>query len=284
MRTDLAIEEIKHWISMNAAQELSGAQWWEEKGEDEITVSTVQITTPEGARRLHRPQGRYTTLECPYLRDNCLDIHERIINALTKIWEDFLQPSVSGGLTLVVGLGNRFVSADALGPQVVDQLLVTRHLPEEAIPEEFRHTLAQVAALSPGVMGQTGVETSEMVKALVKQLHAERVIAVDALAAGSLQRLVTTIQICDTGIRPGAGMGNHRRELSYQTLGVPVLAVGVPTVVDIASLSEQPEGEAFYATPKDMDEVMRRLSRMIASSLNRALHHLSPGQLKAYLY
>jgi len=276
MRTDLPIESC-----MNAAKELVGAEW-DQKQEDEITVSTVRITTEEGEERLKRPKGLYVTLECPYIRSNDLEIHERIIDGLTQIWERFLAALNRKKKILVVGLGNRTVIADALGPQVVDKMLVTRHLREQ-LPDEWKEKMSDVSALAPGVMGQTGIESGEIVEALVKAISPDVVIAVDALAAGALERLMTTIQICNTGIQPGAGMGNRRRELSEKTLGVPVIAVGVPTVVDIGDLSENRQ-EAFFATPKDIDVVLKRLSLMIASSMNRALHSLSEEELKAYLY
>lgn len=278
MRTDLAVEAY-----LNMAKEISGVEWLEEEGEDEVVVSTVNITTEEGAERLGRPVGKYVTLECPYLHTNRLDIHERIIDGLTKIWQDFLEPLPKGGSVLVVGLGNRIVTADALGPQVVEQVLATRHIREQ-LPEEWKGNMGVVSALAPGVMGQTGMETGEIVEALVLAVKPDMVIAIDALAAGAISRLVNTIQICNTGIQPGAGMGNRRRELSERTLGVPVLAVGVPTVVDASALTKEEEAEAYYVTPKDMDVVMKRLSLMIASSLNRALHRLSSEELKAYLY
>lgn len=278
MRTDLPIETC-----LSAAEELIGAEWQQEEQEGEITVSTVRIQTDEGAKRLSRPKGMYVTLECPHIRENELEIHERIIDGLTQIWERFLTPLASRRKILVIGLGNRSVIADALGPQVVEQILVTRHIREQ-LPPEWKGRMSEVSALAPGVMGQTGIETGEIVQAVAKAVRPEVVIAVDALAAGALERLVSTIQICNTGIQPGAGMGNRRRELSERTLGVPVLAVGVPTVMDIARLSEDEEGGAFFATPKDMDVVLQRLSLMIASSLNRVLHRLSKEEIKAYLY
>ncbi len=278
MRSDLPIESC-----INAAEELVGAEWEQDKQEDEITVSTVRIQTEEGERRLHRPKGLYVTLECPHIRENQLEIHERIINGLTEIWKRFLEPIEPNGKILIIGLGNREVTADALGPQVVEQILVTRHI-RELLPTEWKAKLSEVSALAPGVMGQTGIETGEIVEGLVEAVKPDAVIAVDALAAGALERLVSTIQICNTGIQPGAGMGNRRRELSMQTLGVPVIAVGVPTVMDIGSLAEGEENEAYFATPKDMDVVLKRVSLMIASSLNRVLHHLSEEELKSYLY
>lgn len=277
-RTDLPIEHC-----LDAATELIGAEWEQENQEDEITVSTVHIKTEEGEKRLRRPKGMYVTLECPHLRENRLDIHERIVNGLVEVWTKFLKPIKNRKKILVVGLGNRDVTADSLGPQVVKQILVTRHI-REHMPEEWKAKMSEVSALAPGVMGQTGIETGEIIESLVKTIKPEAVIAVDALAAGTMERLVSTIQICNTGIQPGAGMGNRRREVSQQTLGIPVIAVGVPTVVDIGSLAENEGGEAYFATPKDMDVIMKRLSLMIASSLNRVLHQLSEEELKAYLY
>ena len=278
MKTDLPIEEC-----LNAAEELSGAEWEPQNQEDEITVSTVRIKTEEGEKRLGRPKGMYVTLECPYIKENRLDIHGRIINGLTEIWKKFLDSVGNKEKILVVGLGNRDVTADALGPQVVGQILITRHI-RERMPEGWRAKLSEVSALAPGVMGQTGIETGEIIESLVKTVKPEVVIAVDALAAGALERLVSTIQICNTGIQPGAGIGNRRRELSQQTLGIPVIAVGVPTVVNIGCLAENEEKNEYFATPKDVDVVMKRLSLMIASSLNRVLHQLSEEELKAYLY
>ncbi len=278
MRSDLPIENC-----INAAEELVGAEWEQDEQEDEITISTVRIQTKEGEKRLHRPKGLYVTLECPHIRENQLEIHERIINGLTEIWKRFLEPINPNGKILIIGLGNREVTADALGPQVVEQILVTRHI-RELLPEDWKAKLSEVSALAPGVMGQTGIETGEIVEGLVEAVKPDAVIAVDALAAGALERLVSTIQICNTGIQPGAGMGNRRRELSQQTLGIPVFAVGVPTVMDIGSLAEGEEHEAYFATPKDMDVVLKRVSLMIASSLNRVLHHLSEEELKSYLY
>ena len=277
MRTDLPIENC-----LNAAEELVGAEWEQETQKDEITVSTVHIKTPEGEKRLGRPKRMYVTLECPHIRENRLDIHERIINGLTEVWKKFLEPIKRKDKILIVGLGNREVIADALGPEVVEQILITRHI-RGRLPKEWKAKLSEVSALAPGVMGQTGIETGEIIESLVKTVKPEAVIAVDALAAGALERLVSTIQICNTGIQPGAGMGNRRRELSQKTLGIPVIAVGVPTVVDIGCLAEGKK-EAYFATPKDMDVVLNRLSLIIASSLNRVLHQLSEEELKAYLY
>ena len=278
MRTDLPIEGC-----LDAAEELMGAEWEQEDQEDEITISTVRIKTDEGVKHLQRPKGMYITLECPHMRENRLDIHERIVDGLVEIWKRILEPLKKKEKILVVGLGNRAVTADALGPQVVEQILITRHIREQ-MPKEWKARLSEVSALAPGVMGQTGIETGEIIEGLVKNVKPELVIAVDALAAGSLQRLVSTIQICNTGIQPGAGMGNRRKEISQQTLGIPVIAVGVPTVVDIGALAEKEEDEVYFATPKDMDVVMKRVSQMIAGSLNRVLHELSQEELEAYLY
>ena len=278
MRTDIVLEEC-----LNMAEEIAGVEWSEQTGEDQVVVSTVRITTPEGAKRLGKPIGKYVTLECPHLRENQLEIHERIITGLTKIWVDFFTDLPKEKEVLIIGLGNRLVTADALGPQVIEKILTTRHI-HAGIPDEWRGELGSVAALAPGVMGQTGIETGEIISALVKATKPHVVIVVDALAAGSIDRLVTTIQIGNSGIQPGAGMGNRRQEISEKTLGIPVLAVGVPTVVDAAALSPAMQGLHYYVTPKDMDFVLQRLSRMIATSLNRALHNLSEEEIKSYLY
>ena len=190
---------------------------------------------------------------------------------------------------LIVGLGNREVIADALGPEVVEQILITRDI-RGRLPKEWKAKLSEVSALAPGVMGQTGIETGEIIESLVKTVKPEAVIAVDALAAGEIGRLGRTVQICDSGIAPGSGVGNDRRPLNREVLGVPVIGVGVPTVVDSATLvwdaleragmTEEgltpvltevlTRGRSFIVAPKDSDEVVALSCRLLAMGLDRA--------------
>lgn len=248
----------------------------EERQEGEIWISRIRITSPEGSKIIGRPEGTYVTIETERLRENDLDIHEKVIDILTQELGKMLSPYKKKEV-LVAGLGNRQVTADSLGPLTVEKVLTTRHV-KETLPKELRKEMGTVSSLAPGVMGQTGIETGEIIFSVVKGIHPAAVIAVDALAAASVERLNTTIQLCDTGICPGAGIGNRRQELSRKTLGIPVLAIGVPTVTDAGTSQE------MYVTTKDMDAVVRRLSRVIATAINRCVHHLEDRELEEYLY
>ncbi len=274
MRTDLAVEARLHKLD-NRSDEIPGVEV-EEFQEQDIWVSRIHIVSPEGAKVIGRPEGTYVTIETERLRENDLELHEKVIDILTQELGKMLSPYKKKDV-LVAGLGNRQVTADSLGPLTVERVLTTRHL-KNSVPRELRNALGTVSSLAPGVMGQTGIETGEIISAVVKEVHPAAVIAVDALAAASVERLNTTIQLCDTGICPGAGIGNRRQELSRGTLGVPVLAIGVPTVTDAG------ESKEVYVTTKDMDAVVRRLSRVIGSAINRCVHRLEDRELEEYLY
>jgi spore protease len=255
-----------------------------------------------------RPVGNYVTIESQSMRRNDIDAHEEVAKVLARKLGK-LKPLKQDAVALVVGLGNWQVTPDALGPKVCAKLLITRHISEDAIPDELVGKVRPVSALAPGVMGITGIETGEIIKGVVERIKPDVVIAIDALAARSSGRINATVQMTDTGVSPGAGMGNKRMVLNEETLGVPVVGLGVPTVVDAATLvndvmdavlttmaREFPKGQSFYnmltelqeedkyslirgilpenmfVTPKDIDAVINRLANIIANALNMALH------------
>lgn len=291
IHTDLALEAKERYEEDNV--EIRGVCIEEEYDkEKDIRTTLVKIETENGARAMGRPQGSYLTLEAPNLSILDEDYHREISEELARQVKKLI-PEKKELTVLVVGLGNRQVTPDALGPDVVDNLKMTRHIILEygmqAMGEQNRY---QVSGLVPGVMAQTGMETLEIVKGVINETRPDVVIAVDALAARSTKRLNRTIQITDTGIIPGSGVGNHRNGLTKETLGVMVIGIGVPTVVDAATIVqdsmekllqtlEEKEKKEFleemippalysmFVTPKDVDETMKRLSYTISEGLNR---------------
>jgi len=289
IRTDLAME------SRDCAEELSGvtSHTYRHDGIEEIQVV---IESEEAARALNKPRGRYITLCHPAI----LHAEARERRALAKAIADTLgQLLPPFGDLMVVGLGNRHMTADALGSRVVESLLVTRHM-MDVTEAELRTRLRGVCAAAPGVLGVTGMETAEMVQGIVERVRPAAVIAIDALAARESGRICTTVQVTDTGIQPGSGVGNHRLGLTKETLGVPVIAVGVPMVVYAAviardalsmllsdvGLPQEEHAQAMDAliakvvqnglgdlvvTPREVDELVGRVARILADGLNMAL-------------
>lgn len=292
IRTDLALEAREALLGAKPG-EIDGVSFdTRHEGEYDTTVSTVRVLNQRGEQNVGKPKGTYVTLENSRLRQNILTAHEEIMDILTQCLRTLL-PLTKTDTVLVVGLGNREVAADALGPLVISGLLVTRHL-HGAVPLELQNQLRPVSALAPGVMGQTGIETLEIVCGIQDRVHADAVILIDALAARDTRRVNTTIQLTDTGVSPGAGIGNRRQTLSRENLGVPVVALGIPTVVDAGTIIRDavphiPDEslKAFhdlYMTPKNMDAVSVRLASILSGAINRFLHHLSHEELKQYLY
>ncbi|MBS7210928.1 MAG: GPR endopeptidase, partial [Lachnospiraceae bacterium] len=236
VRTDLALEEKERFESNDV--EVQGVVLEEEYDEErEIKITKVLIETENGAKAMGKPVGTYITLEAPNLIVPDEDYHREISEELAKIVRDLIKEKKKEYNVLVIGLGNREVTPDALGPHVADNLIVTRHI----IKEYGKYAMGEknvnmVSAIIPGVMGQTGMETVEIVNGIVKETKPDFLIAIDALAARSTKRLNRTIQIADTGIHPGSGVGNHRGGITEETLGIPVIAIGVPTVVDAATI------------------------------------------------
>ena len=291
VRTDLALEQRERFVSDQI--EIPGVVV-EETYDDmcEVRVTTVRIETENGAAVMGKPVGNYITLEAPKMAEADESYHREISGKLMEVLEGCLPEKEDGQSILIIGLGNRNVTPDALGPLVVEHLDITRHL----VKEYGKYALAGeadrlVSAVVPGVMGQTGMETVEIVRGIVEETEPDFVIAIDALAARSVRRLNRTIQIADTGIAPGSGVGNHRNAITEETVGIPVIAIGVPTVVDAAtivgdSIEEyvakcRDEGMrenkehlippylyGMFVTPKDIYETMERTSYTISEALN----------------
>ena len=224
------------------------------------------------------------------------DAFPRACRALSTLLRELLPSQAPDGPVLVAGLGNRMITPDAIGPQAADHVIATRHLVEQ-VPDVFS-SWRPVSALAPGVLGQTGVETGEVVCGVLDRIRPSAVLAIDALAAGRLSRLLRTVQLADTGITPGAGVGNARAALNEQTLGVPVIAIGVPTVVDGATLAHEIAGQLggptcealedlsrpVMITTRDIDREVADISRMIGYAVNMALHpHLTVSDIDLYL-
>ena len=291
IHTDLALEDKERFESDNV--EVSGVSVDEVYNEEkEIKITTVKILTENGAKIMRKPVGTYITMEAPNMTLPDEEYQMGIAEELAKYLKELLQVEKRDYTALVVGLGNRNVTPDALGPQVVDDLRVTRHIIKEygkyAMADEDAH---MVSAIAPGVMAQTGMESSEIVKGIASEVKPDFVIAIDALAARNTKRLNRTIQIADTGINPGSGVGNHREGITEETLGIPVIAIGVPTVVSAATIVRDtmesmmtdwepeeknktfdsliaPHLHGMFVTPKDIDDTIQRLSRIISEALN----------------
>ena len=290
-RTDLAVEAIENHKTAAALPHVRQSDHMLEG----FAVHEVRILSEDAAREIGKPQGRYLTLELDALIRREEDAFPRACKALSTLLRELL-PHPNDGPVLIAGLGNRMITPDAIGPQTADHVIATRHLVAQspAIFADWR----PVSALAPGVLGQTGVETGEVICGVLDRVRPAAVIAVDALAAGRLSRLLRTVQLADTGITPGAGVGNARAALNKETLGVPVIAVGVPTVVDGATLAHeissqlgQPACEALddlsqpvMITTRDIDREVADISRMIGYAVNMALHpHLSVADIDLYL-
>lgn len=281
-RTDLAVEAHQLWREgAGEAAALPGVRS-EEREREGFPVTTVTVSGPEGAEALGKPEGVYVTLEL----DGLLRREEGAFRRAAEAVAAELSPMLPAeGPALVIGLGNRAVTPDLIGPLTVEHLLVTRHLVEQ-VPEYFGH-LRPVAAAAPGVLAATGVESALAAAALVRELRPSCVVAVDALASRALDRLCRTVQLSDAGIVPGSGVGNHRAALDRASLGVPVLAVGAPTVVDGATLAldlleranvPAPErdalavGESLFVTPRDVDSRVAVLSKALGYGISLALN------------
>lgn len=293
VRTDLALEARE---SIEKTEEGLRGVTVEEYDHEEIQVhiTKVVISSKNGAKAMNKPMGSYITLEAPAMQEADEDYHREISEELARQIRSIIPRADEEQSILVVGLGNRDVTADALGPGVVDNLFVTRHIVREYGKAAYnKERMNQVSGIVPGVMAATGMEAAEIVRGVAGQTKPDLIIVVDALAARSTKRLNRTIQITDTGIQPGSGVGNHRNALTEESLGVPVIAIGVPTVVDAATivgdavekLTWEKEGQSglridsirtiselnnMYVTGKDIDEVIKRLSFTISEALNLA--------------
>lgn len=310
-KTDLADEAREMWIEQEDSESsLTGVEAQADFSETGIRITRVSILDPDGAEKIGKPCGNYITMDIPKngsLEQTVFEDACRVCaKELAKLIDD-----LGEGTVLVAGLGNRNITADAIGPKSIDSVLVTRHL-LEYMPEEIDQRLRSVCAIAPGVLGLTGIETGEIIRGLAEKVKPSVIIVIDALCSGRMERINSTIQMSDTGITPGAGVGNKRMAINKETLGIPVIAVGVPTVVDAATIAGDtidliiadlqnsakenlplykmlsviaeedkysvikqildPGFGDFVVTPKEIDTFVERISEIIGNGINIALH------------
>ena len=276
-RTDLAAEARELALGAKIG-EIDGVIY-EEASDKSAKYQKMTITSETGAKEIGKPIGIYFTAEIDSVLRRESETFVATVDALSELIKEIIGRAHSDGCTLVVGLGNRDITPDIIGPLCVESVLVTRHLKEHA-PKDFEF-LSPVAAICPGVLGTSGIESADYIKWVCDNLKPEKVIIVDALAARSLNRLCRTVQITDTGITPGSGVGNSRSTINREVLGVPVIAIGVPTVVDIRSLladmgdgnnsAEVAKSNDMIVTPRNIDSEVACASRIVAYAINLAL-------------
>lgn len=308
-RTDLALERRDLYNKAhNIEKDIDGIETEEERINDNIIVSRVKVTNESGEQAIGKPQGNYITIDIKKLKianeQEIQEASEAVTKELKALLDAHINPQEP---ILVVGLGNIYVTPDALGPKVINEIDITRHL-LEYMPEVLDENTREVSAMSPGVLGTTGIETLEILKGIVDNVKPKLVIVIDALASRSIERISSSIQLADTGIVPGAGVGNARKELTEKTLGIPVIAMGIPTVVEAATIAadsltlliqkvqEQaqsneflnklqeedkyelikevltPEDYNFIVTPKEIDGLIEKMKDVVARGINFAIN------------
>ncbi len=278
LRTDLAVEAREI-----AGEHINGVDF-KTYSENGLEISRLTIKNQKAKQELGKDMGTYITIELPSLTDNFTETDER----LKTIGFEIRRLLPVHGLLLVVGLGNKEITPDSLGPKTSSHVLATRHITGETAKATGLDKLRPVAVMQTGVTGQTGIETGEYILSVVKRIRPNAVVAVDALASRRLERLGCTLQISDTGISPGAGVGNHRTKITKETIGVPVIAIGVPTVVDVQTFANdltdgkmyteqknriEPSGKQMIITPREIDLLTERASRLIGFALNAAIQN-----------
>lgn len=303
-RTDMAVERNDMYKKQNG--QIDGVEVQNEEKEN-IKITRVKITNEEGEKALNKPKGNYITLDIKNIKtidnEQIEKISDNLAEELRKIIKEHISDTED---ILIVGLGNLYVTPDALGPKVVPEIEITRHILEympKAMPEDTR----PVSAISPGVLGTTGIETMEILKGIVENVKPKMLIVIDALATRSIERISSSIQIADTGIVPGAGVNNTRKEISQKILGIPVIALGIPTVIDLASITNDcidlfienlqqkamsndylnklreqdnyeeikealvPKDYNMIVTPKEIDKLIENMSKIVATGINMAM-------------
>lgn len=273
-RTDLAYEVNERYMKEHAPEGAPDGVETEQEDFDNLWINRIKIINENGSKVLDRPVGSYITIHVPDIRyDN-----EAYENACKKISEEIrrLVDITDNDRVLVVGLGNRSITPDALGHEVVSHIMVTNHIKEQR-PELLGEDFRAVCAIAPGVLGMTGIESAEIIKSVCDRIKPKAVIVADALAAADFDRICTTFQICDTGIQPGAGVGNNRSEINEQTLNAKVIAIGVPTMIDAKNLMsddmrESEGASTLMVTPRDIDLVIKKTGMTIAGGINLAVH------------
>lgn len=303
-RTDMAVERNDMYKKQNG--KIDGVEVQNEEKEN-IKITRVKITNEEGEKALNKPKGNYITLDIKNIKTIDNEQIEKISDNLAEELRNIIKEHISDTEDIfIVGLGNLYVTPDALGPKVVPEIEITRHILEympKAMPEDTR----PVSAISPGVLGTTGIETMEILKGIVENVKPKMLIVIDALASRSIERISSSIQIADTGIVPGAGVNNTRKEISQKTLGIPVIALGIPTVVDLASITNDcidlfienlqqkamsndylnklreqdnyeeikealvPKDYNMIVTPKEIDKLIENMSKIVAIGINMAM-------------
>lgn len=299
IRTDLAIENREVYRKAEKLEnEIPGVETSVEQVSDDFKITEVKILSEDGAKALDKPVGSYYTLEADNLTLGIESLNEQVESKMMEILKKLMKLEASDTV-LIVGLGNEDVTPDSIGPKVVSKIDITSHL-IKYVPEYIKEGTRAVSAIVPGVLGTTGIETSDIIKAIAEKVQPDKIIVIDALAARNIKRIKNTIQISDTGIAPGSGVGNNRQRINEELLGIPVIAVGVPTVVDSKTIvSDVIEGiiekdnvaqnqkEQYYdfienmlpgiennsmVTPNEIDEVIENISTILANGINMALN------------
>lgn len=307
-RTDLALERRDVYKKINNLQDdIDGIVSEEVKVSDSINITRVNVTNENGANAINKPIGTYITIDCKKMKN----ISEEEISSISSTMSSELKNLINKhidkkGEILIVGLGNEYSTPDSLGPKVIREIDVTRHI-FKYLPQYVGNTDREVSAIAPGVLGVTGIETQEILKGIVDNVKPKLIIAIDSLASKSIDRISSSVQLSDTGIIPGAGVGNKRRELSRDTLGVPVIGVGIPTVVELATLvsdgidifiktlQEKAESNDYLnklkendkyeevkealnvgeynmiVTPKEIDDLIENMKNVVARGINYAI-------------
>ena len=306
-RTDLASERREIYQKANNLEEIDGIEATKEEIDEKIKVERVRITNENGEKAIGKPIGDYITIDVQKLKiaqeEELKKAGETLANELRKIGAKHIDEQ---GEILVVGLGNSYVTPDSLGPKVTNEIEVTRHI-INYLPQYVEEGTRMVSAIAPGVLGTTGIETAEILKGIVDNVHPKLVIVIDALASRSIERISSTVQLSDTGIVPGAGVGNTRNEISQKTLGIPVIAIGIPTVVETAVLVNDcldlfitklqedaksndylnqlkqednyeeikealvPKDYNLIVTPKEIDDLIENMTQIVATGINLAM-------------
>ncbi len=303
---DLALE-AREIVRGETGQEIPGVRV-DKETYNHAAVTTVHVEDEAAQAIMGKPVGKYITIEAPVIRENNPEAHREVAQVLAAQLNKLIQLTMEANV-LIVGLGNWNATPDALGPKVVGKCLVTRHLFKYA-PQELQGGMRPVSALAPGVLGITGIETAEVIKGVVEKIRPEVIIAIDSLAARSVERIATTIQLADTGINPGSGIGNKRAGINEENMGVKVIAVGIPTVSHAAVIAQdaiekyiqstggqtgdtstvineilQPFGGNLTVTPKEIDTLIEDTAHIISGGLSIALHPgVSPDDYAYYLH
>ena len=306
-RTDWALERTNIYRKANKLEEIDGIETEDEEVDENISVSRVKVTNENGERAIGKKKGVYVTIDLKKFKFADDDQIQKASDILSKELKEILESHIAKkDDILVVGLGNIYVTPDSLGPKVINEIDVTRHI-IKYLPQYIDENSRPVTAISPGVLGTTGIETLEILKGIVDNIKPKLIIVIDALASRSIDRISSTIQIADTGIIPGAGIGNTRKEISQNTLGVPVIALGIPTVVESAVLVNDcldllieklqneaksnvflnqlkekdnyegikdvlnPQDYNMIVTPKEIDELIENMKDVVARGINMSL-------------